>query len=697
MTTTRANPGATCALLLASLFGLAALAAAEPAQDDPASDGSAATSDPPVQQVGPVTVTAARGERGLLEVAGHVTLLDREGIEESGATSIPELLRRQPGLFVTGTTTNPAGVQVESRGFNNGGALGSSLIVQVDGRRVNEADTGNTDWALIPIDDVESIEIVRGPTSAIYGDNAVGGVINIRTLPTEGPLRASSGGRVGRYGTYGGYLRAAGSAGPVTASFSGSGMQTNGYRERSGYDDQHYKGSIEWQIHDRVAIGGQGGYTKNFRSFPGALSETELATLGRRAADPDGVGDESRVENHFLRAWVEAFLADDIRFEVSPSYRERTDDVLISTLASGQFQIDTRKRTLGVDAQLRSDRPLFGLPNRLIGGFEFLQDQVESLTTSIFGTNAVDNRRRLHSGYVQNELHVTERLLWTAGARVDRALYDIRVIDVDAGTTSLSEPDFTVWSPRTSLSYRFLPCLSGYFSYSRGFRLPNFDEDAPFFGPAPSLAPQVSDSLEVGLHGQNERIAASLAFYWMWVDDEILFDPVNFTNSNLDEVRHRGIEAALEVAIFDWLSAYANYTLDDVMILRDEVLELNGRRMPITPMHRGSVGLTTRLPHDFEMNANLNVVGSRVLANDFDRVLPKLGAYAVLDLLFAWRPKLSEHVEGALSFGLRNVTNEKYDDFGARYEPSPTFVSTRFFNPAARRSWQVGFGLTVHL
>ena len=81
------------------------------------------------------------------------------------------------------------GTTVEARGFNNGGSLGSSLLVLVDGRRVNEADTGNTDWSLIPLDRVESIEIVRGAASALYGDNAVGGVINIRTLPTEAAAR----------------------------------------------------------------------------------------------------------------------------------------------------------------------------------------------------------------------------------------------------------------------------------------------------------------------------------------------------------------------------------------------------------------------------------------------------------------------------------------------------------------------------
>ena len=172
---------------------------ATPTSGDDAAAGNPGNADTPVRSVGGVTITATRAERDVLDVPGNVTVIEREEIERSGARSVPDLLRRQSGLLVTSTTSNPAGVQVEARGFNNGGALGSSLLVQVDGRRVNQADTGNTDWATIPLDSIESIEIVRGPASALYGDNAVGGVINIRTRPAEGPLRATLRGRIGRY------------------------------------------------------------------------------------------------------------------------------------------------------------------------------------------------------------------------------------------------------------------------------------------------------------------------------------------------------------------------------------------------------------------------------------------------------------------------------------------------------------------
>ncbi len=252
------------------------------------------------------------------------------------------------------------------------------------------------------------------------------------------------------------------------------------------------------------------------------------------------------------------------------------------------------------------------------------------------------------------------------------------------------------------MTWRFRPDTSGYASYSRGFRLPNFDEDAPLLsfppgGPPtiPDLEPQLSDSVEVGIKHQGERFDASLALYWMGVSDEILYDPIFFANANLDYVRHLGIEAAVNVRIFDWLWGYANYTLSDVRILDDDNPALKGERMPMVPLNRGTFGFHAELPLALELDANVNVVGARILANDFDHVLPSLDPYAVLDLLFAWRPTLGEHLEGLLTLALRNVTGEKYDGFGARFEPFPTFVSTAYFNPATRRTWEVGLALTV--
>src|SRR5262249_6947784 len=159
-------------------------------------------------------------EKNVLDVPGNVTVIDRKQIDESGVQTVPDLLRREAGIYVTNTTTDPGTYNVEARGFSNGGGNGCNTLVLVDGRRINEADTSCPDWSFVPLDEVERIEVIRGPVSAMYGDNGVGGVIQIFTRQgrAEPGVRAIARGRSGTYDTYGGSLNLEGAEGPFSAT-----------------------------------------------------------------------------------------------------------------------------------------------------------------------------------------------------------------------------------------------------------------------------------------------------------------------------------------------------------------------------------------------------------------------------------------------------------------------------------------------
>jgi iron complex outermembrane receptor protein len=663
--------------------------------------------DPPVRKVGPVTVTATRSEREVLEVAGNVTVIDREEIERIGAPNLPELLRRQPGLFVTNTTTNPAGYTIDARGFNNGGGNGTNMLVLVDGRRVNEPDSDFADWALLPLDEIENIEIVRGPVSALYGDNAVGGVVNIRTRPAEGPPRVTLRGRGASWQTGGGSLSAAGTVGSFTGAVFADGLYSHGYRNQSAFAGQTYRGSLEWSPSDRVRLGGRLGYHNDEREFPGAVTQADIDLNGRRDRAPDNGGDQGEVDAGFAAGWLDAFLADDIRLSLEPNYRARSDQAEFTSIAFGSTQVDSDKGSTGVNAQIQIDRALFGFANRLLIGGEFLHDDRDSSSNSadLFGqcsaprtTTHTDSSRNLYAGFVQDELQLDEQWLLAGGVRFDHAELDVRAHNDDplCGGAESNRPDYAVWSPRASLTFRPRDGLAFYASYARGFRSPSLDEASPLVFPGfvslPDLDEQTSNAGEGGVKLDTDRIDAGFALYYMMVNDEILFDPVFFTNQNLEQVRHFGIETSIDVEIVSWLGAYATYTYENVRINEADTPELDGASMPITPEHRGTAGVVASLPWWFEARAHAHFVGERILANDFGQAGGKLDPlpwYATLDLLLAWRPELSEHVSGALSFGLRNVNDEEFDDVGVRVGSTP------YFYPAPTRSWEVGVSITV--
>ena len=131
-----------------------------------------------------VVVTGTRTHQSIERVPANVTVIDEEGIRNSNAKTVVDLLRYEEGIVVRDVLGTGKTAQVDLRGFGETGPY--NTLVLVDGRRVNEIDLSGVDWTQIPLEQIERIEIVRGTGTVLYGDNAVGGVINIITkIPTE--------------------------------------------------------------------------------------------------------------------------------------------------------------------------------------------------------------------------------------------------------------------------------------------------------------------------------------------------------------------------------------------------------------------------------------------------------------------------------------------------------------------------------
>jgi outer membrane receptor protein involved in Fe transport len=187
----------------------------------------------------------------------------------------------------------------------------------------------------------------------------------------------------------------------------------------------------------------------------------------------------------------------------------------------------------------------------------------------------------------------------------------------------------------------------------------------------------------------------------MSVHDEILLDPESFENRNLDRVRHRGVEVSGSYRVLSWVTLTAAYTFDDVKIVDDDDPELDGARIPVTPKNRGTIGFFADLPLgldpvDVELGASANLVGKRILANDFQRDFAKLDGYQTLDLWLRLRRPFGEHLKATLTFAVHNATGERYNDLGA-CNCLNSFGSplTELLYPAATRSYEVGVVLEV--
>lgn len=213
----------------------------------------------------PVVVTAARKEQPITEAPSAITVITAQDIRESGAVSIPDILRTVPGIEVMRVTASNA--NVNARGFNQ--LMSNKMLVMVDGRSVYLDFYGIVRWDnfTFPLEEIKKIEVIRGPGSTLYGANAFSGVINIITkspAELEGTSVSLTG---GGYGTWVGSIIHAGVAEKFSYKFSLTEDRRNQWEDNDKKSGEFGKAncSLEYVIDEKSMLIFSGGF-KNLDS-----------------------------------------------------------------------------------------------------------------------------------------------------------------------------------------------------------------------------------------------------------------------------------------------------------------------------------------------------------------------------------------------------------------------------------------------
>ena len=192
-----------------------------------ASPYAMAQSGPPSTTLDPVVVTANRSPQPLSSVLADVSVVDRAMIERSGVTGVGDLLARLPGIEMSRSGGPGTVTSIFIRGNE-----ARHTAVYIDGVRVDAQATGGALWEQIPLDQIERIEVLRGPAAAVYGSDAVAGVVQLFTRRGQGPARANAAVTVGSYDTRQVRAGVSGSAQAVDYSLSASHGRSEGYNSR---------------------------------------------------------------------------------------------------------------------------------------------------------------------------------------------------------------------------------------------------------------------------------------------------------------------------------------------------------------------------------------------------------------------------------------------------------------------------------
>jgi len=637
-----------------------------------------------------VVIVAQRRESDLLDVPSGVTVITGEQIRSSGATNVVEVVQKQTGFFSSGPGKGAADQVMDLRGYNNGAGNGQRTLILVDGRKTNSVVGSSTDWAAIPLDNIERIEITRGPAAAMYGDAALAGAVNIITRKGGKKTTARMTLAGGAWDTFRGSASASGPAGDGTFDAFVAGESTQGYRDHQNYQGGDF--TVRYDLPLTASLNGsvKFGHHGDTRQRAGSLSQAEIDTLGRRASVLAGSPSEFRGFVDFVDAVLEQSSENCGRLSLFFNYTG-TNSSSAQHFTGGDFYNADRSGVSLLQPKHVGTWQIFGRDATFTTGLDLSYEEAHSASRFDFGPPPPSNQRtsyvrRLIGAYENIEYRPLDQLILSGGARYDRALLNLDT-DFPDGTGGTKElRAFDQISPMAGVMVRVIEEVSVYASYGRPFKYPTRDELIGFTASAPDLRPERSTSYETGVRAIVPRWGSgSVTVYRMKVDDEIYFDPTfavppfGFgTNVNVPQVTHQGVESELRVTPCGFFELFATHTFNRAVITQDPNPANVGNRYPVTPPLSGTLGGTVRY-EGLTVTLLGRYVGERLLIGDFDNTQPTLPSYWLMDARASYTYGL---FTGFVS--VYNLADRKVIDNGG-----VSFTGNRY-NPAPGRSFLVG-------
>ncbi|MGB2713561.1 MAG: TonB-dependent receptor [Vicinamibacterales bacterium] len=646
-----------------------------------------------------VTVTAARTEQLTRNVAASMNLLERESIARSPAVVADDVLRQVPtfSLFrrTSSLAAHPTAQGVSLRGVGPSGV--SRTLVLFDGIPFNDPFGGWVYWTRVPLSGVERIEIVDGSSSSAYGNYAMGGVINIVTVPPARrtvELRSQYGNRNTPK------LDVSGSDvwGRLRASVDASLFDTDGYpivaeTERGRVDNNaavNFRNvgiRLQYDVSNRVYAFVRGGYFREERD-------------NGKASTIDGTEEANSTSWKTVSGGLRARLPDssDLQVNLFSDFNRFRSNFLAVPAANpprsiGRMTLNQTVPTTGVGGMFQWSRPI-GVRQFVTAGADVRWvdgDSEENGLDAVTGTQVTLARisggtQRSIGFYVQDLLTPAPNLTITLAARVDRwRNYDGHNLETNLPSgaptannrPTLPERDDVVASPRLAALYHATSWLSLWGDLGWGFRAPTLNELYRQFrvGTVLTLANNQlgPERLVGGELGVRITPLPNFSVRTTWYDNRVK-DPVsnvtiassgaNVTQQrqNLGRTRVSGIQTDAEYRIGSFLRLSGGYLYGRARVTEFITNpDLVGKFLPQVPRHRGSAQLSYTNPRYLNAAVGLQAIGRQYDDDLNSRIVPGrsepgLPGYALMDLSAS--RALGQNVE--LFFGAQNLFDRNY-------------------------------------
>ena len=574
------------------------------------------------------------------EVGSAVSVVTGEQLEQRQIRHAADALRSVPGVAVSRAGSFGGNTQVRVRG-----AEANHVLVLIDGIEVNDTVTGEFDFASLLSEDIERIEVIRGPQSGLWGSNALAGVINIVTRTGEGPLQIVGRGEGGSFSTSGGSLSVRGGTDWVHGALSFVGRNAEGFNisddgtERDGAEQAAFHAKGGFNLTRNISIDGFARRSSNvadiddFTTPPDAVPGDFATSVDQR----DNIN-ETQVETYQAKLNIDLF-----NDALQTDFYANSNETLVDSRnpVFGDSSNDGKRDKHGVLSTLRLETHGAFPTSHFFSGL--IEEENEFFTPS---TDFIERDRELQSYVGEYRGEFGDIFFVNAAVRDDQ---------------SDSFQDFTTHKIAGAVLFSGVGTRL-HSSYGTGVVFPSMFEQfgviPGFFTPNPDLQPEESEGWDAGVEQSifGDAIVVDVTYFEQNLTNEIFSTffgpPVNLVGESTRE----GIEVAATVRPFENLQIVGSYTYL-------EAREPDGKQEVRRPPHSGSVNAAYYFAEGRGL-INLGTIYNGKMrdvvfdAFTFEQSRLTLDEYVLVDLAAHYDLRPNVQIFGRVE----NLLNENYEE-----------------------------------
>ncbi len=635
-----------------------------------------------------IIVTTSRSEETLKEATSSVSIINQKEIEKvKFVDGLKELLPRIPGVSMVRNLRFPFG--------------GKNITVNLrDGMNMRPFGKGTT-GTLNEVNpwDIERVEVVRGPASALYGSHATGGVINIITKdpPKEPEYRIWAEG--GSWGRKRAGASAGGTVGSLGYHFDANILDINGWQDRTGKKDKSVSGKILWEIMPGSKLTLRAEYLDSFAEQAGSLTQAQYDTNWRQADTYVSYTDKQFAT---LSGTFVSNLGEKSNIKISYSLRKAWDKGVPSW--SGDL---TDNVYLDNNFSAKYETGFAYMDSKFILGADLQHSDVNEksyngLTESTGVAKHWDLLAKVGSPFAQFQFSPLSWMRFTLGGRYDYVKYSGTDL---FGTKGTIKSEYKHFSKKAGVSFTLNQSNNLWFSYGEGFMVPSrsrlFTSEAVMrfgvpsgYNSDPNLKPETSRNFEVGLRGSafSGIFGYDFSIYHTDIRNTVVAIDTGLTGTladrkyvNAGKVRGKGIEATFSLKPFEFLRFDSSYTYahNKYVEFLDSGVDYSGNMLSSSPLHHLNARVTITPIKRLEAELEWDMISAYHTHTD-NSVDPD-GKYKRPDL---FNLRIGYEMEPGVSLWgkVSNLTNVKYP---SRVSYS-TWSATRKFTSGEPRTFSVG-------